>query len=275
MRGGPSRTALSVARRRAEHQALDHPLVFEDPLAVRIVGGDWKQRKRELPAVARGLRAFMVVRSRYAEDELAAAVARGVAQYAILGAGLDTFAYRNPYRDLRVFEIDHPATQQWKRELLRAAQIPIPPSVTFVPVDFETESLAARLEACGFCPAPAFFSWLGVTPYLSRPAFEETIRYIARVPEASGVAFDYVILPSLMNITQRFFHGLVTRRVAKAGEPFQLWFDPPQLADELRAAGFTHIEDLDATATDARYFADRTDGLRVKGGAVHLLSATR
>ena len=122
-----------------------------------------------------------------------------------------------------MFEIDHPATQQWKRELLRAAQIPIPPSVTFVPVDFETESLAARLEACGFCPAPAFFSWLGVTPYLSRPAFEETIRFIARVPEASGVAFDYVILPSLMDITQRFFHGLVTRRVAKAGEPFQLW----------------------------------------------------
>jgi methyltransferase (TIGR00027 family) len=264
-----------VARRRATHQALDDPRVFEDPLAMRIVGGDWAQPSREPDVVAKALRAFMAVRNRYAEDELAAAVDRGVAQYAILGAGLDTFAYRNVHPDLRVFEIDHPATQQWKRELLSAAEIPIPPSVTFVPVDFETESLAERLDACGFRPAPAFFSWLGVTPYLSRAAFDETIRFIAAVPCASGVVFDYAIPPAQMNLAQRFIYGVMAQRVAKAGEPFQLWFDPPQLAAELRAAGFTRIEDLDARAIDARYFAGRRDGLRVGGGAGHLLSASR
>jgi methyltransferase (TIGR00027 family) len=111
------------------------------------------------------MRAHLVARSRYAEDALATAVNRGVRQYVLLGAGLDTFAYRNPYPGLRVFEIDHPATQQWKRGLLARNGIPIPPSLTSVPVDFEQQSLERELISAGFDrAAPAFFSWLGVVP---------------------------------------------------------------------------------------------------------------
>ena len=138
--GQPSRTAHRVAVRRAAHQIWDHPRVFEDPVALRIIGPDEaaaiSPAKPEETTFERHLRAFVVVRSRYAEEQLAEAVARGVRQYVVLGAGLDTFAYRNPFPDLKVFEVDHPATQAWKRRLLEAVAIPVPASLTFVAVDF-------------------------------------------------------------------------------------------------------------------------------------------
>src|ERR1700688_3077516 len=179
-----SKTAQRVAIRRAAHQLLDEPRVLEDPLALRIIGSEAEEELRSNPkehhAFARAFRAFMAARSRYAEDELARAVAHGVRQYVVLGAGLDTFAYRNPHAGLRVFEVDHPATQAWKREQLQAAGIAIPPSLTFVPIDFEQETLADGLEDCGFdASAAAFFSWLGVTPYLTREACMTTLSSIA------------------------------------------------------------------------------------------------
>ena len=182
----PSRTALRVAMRRAAHQIYDaRPLVFDDPLAVPILGAEY------LPEVERtrfklhkphsvALRAFLVARSRYAEEQLARAVGHGVTQYVLLGAGLDTFAYRNPYAQLHVFEIDHPTTQQWKRDLLHANSIEIPESLTYVPVDFEHQQLATQLDAAGFDHAkPAFFAWLGVVPYLTAEAFRSTLSLIA------------------------------------------------------------------------------------------------
>lgn len=157
MQGTPSRTAFRVADRRAAHQLLDRPLVFEDPLAVRIIGG--RGDKKDNP-MSRALRAFMAVRSRFAEDQLASALTRGVRQYVLLGAGLDTFAYRNPSA-VRVFEVDHPATQSWKRELLEQARITPPETVTFVAVDFERDNLQERLADSGFdLRAPAFFAGL-------------------------------------------------------------------------------------------------------------------
>ena len=141
MQGTPGRTAFRVADRRAAHQLLDRPLVFEDPLAVRIVGG--RVDTKESPML-RALRALMALRSRFAEDRLANASTRGIRQYVLLGAGLDTFAYRNPY-GVRVFEVDHPATQSWKRKLLEEARIVPPETVTFVAVDFEDDDLAERL----------------------------------------------------------------------------------------------------------------------------------
>jgi methyltransferase (TIGR00027 family) len=269
MQGTPSRTAWSVARRRAAHQMLDRPLVLDDPLAVRIVGGDWQPNEDEQPVVSVTFRSFMAVRSRYAEDQLAAAYSNGVRRCVILGAGLDTFAYRNPWPDLHVLEVDHPATQEWKRELLSRAQIPIPPNVTFVPVNFETDDLRQKLGA----EEAAFFPWLGVTPYLSREAFDLTIRFIGSLPEHTGVVFDYVPLPSMMSETQRRGLEALAARVARAGEPFRLFFDPAQLADDLCSAGFTHIEDLDSNGIHDRYFANRSDDLTVKGGAAHLLCA--
>ncbi len=159
-----SRSAERVAVRRAIHQLLDVPKVFDDPWAVAIanvVSADELQRSQEAESVfSRALRAFLAVRSRYAEDQLALAAGRGVSQYVVLGAGLDTFAYRNPFRGLglRVFEVDHPATQEWKLAMLREASIAITKDVTFVPVDFESQALRDGLLASDFdCDRPAFF----------------------------------------------------------------------------------------------------------------------
>src|ERR1700749_3958532 len=154
IKGRPSQTALRVATRRAAHQLFDTPKVLEDPLAVRIIGrdvaGSLSSIADRLSPSARYMRAFMAARARYAEDQLAEAVGRGVTQFVILGAGLDTFGYRNPFPNLRVFEVDHPATQAWKHEQLQAAGIVVPASSQLVPVDFEKQSLRAQLEAAGF-----------------------------------------------------------------------------------------------------------------------------
>lgn len=231
-----SKTAQRVAIRRAAHQILDEPRVLDDPLALPIIGLDAERALRSDPkehhAFSRAFRAFMAARSRYAEDELARAVGHGVAQYVVLGAGLDTFAYRNPHAGLRVFEVDHPATQAWKREQLRAAGIGIPHSLTFVPVDFEQQTLADGIGQSGFnANAAAFFSWLGVTPYLTREACVSTLSFIAKMPAESGVVFDFALDPALLNAGQRQALDALSKRVAAAGEPFQLFFDPKNCSE--------------------------------------------
>jgi methyltransferase (TIGR00027 family) len=273
-----SRTAQRVAIRRAAHQLLDDPKVLDDPLALRIIGSEAAAALRTDPkehhAFSRAFRAFMAARSRFAEDELARAVEDRVTQFVILGAGLDTFAYRNPHPGLRVFEIDHPATQAWKREQLQEAGIPIPPSLTFVPVDFEHQTLAHALADSGLdTKAPAFFSWLGVTPYLTREACMTTLRVIAKMPPSSGVVFDFAIAPALLNAGQRQALDALSKRVAAAGEPFQLFFDPAKLQHELKVLGFHRTEFLQGAQINARYFKDRADGLCVRGGLGHLMSA--
>ena len=277
-----SRTALRVAIRRAAHQLLDRPLILNDPLAVRIVSGQPGSEEASKVSgdsklddvAARGLRAFMAVRSRFAEDELAAAAAGGTKQYVVLGAGLDTFACRNPHAGLRVFEVDHPATQQWKHELLRTAGIEIPEKTVFAPVDFEHESLSAGLERSGFrMDHPAFFSWLGVVPYLSERAFEDTLNFIAALPKPSGVVFDYGVARSALRWRERFVLDALAARVAAAGEPFRLFFEPEQLAAKLLGTGFSHIEDLGSDEINRRYFSGRTDGLQLKSNLGRLLSA--
>jgi len=273
-----SRTARRVAIRRAAHQLLDQPRVLDDPLALRIIGSEAAEQLRSDPkedhSFSLAFRAFMAARSRYAEDELAYAVAHGVGQYVVLGAGLDTFAYRNPHPALRVFEVDHPATQAWKREQLRAADITVPPSLTFVPIDFEQQTLAEGLKQSGFdANATAFFSWLGVTPYLTREACMTTLSYIAKMPVGSGVVFDFAIDPVLLNAGQRQALDALCARVARYGEPFQLFFDPGKLQDELKRLGFHRTEFLQGKELNARYFKDRKDGLLVRGTIGHLMSA--
>jgi methyltransferase (TIGR00027 family) len=273
-----SRTAHRVAIRRAAHQLLDQPRVLDDPLALRIIGSEAAETLRSDPkehhAFSRAFRAFMAARSRFAEDELARAVAHGVTQYVVLGAGLDTFAYRNPYSELCVFEVDHPATQVWKREQLEAAGIAIPPSLTFVPVDFEQQTLANGLAQCGFNASGAvFFSWLGVTPYLTREACMIALSFMAKRPVGSGVVFDFALDRALLNPGQRMALDALSERVAAAGEPFQLFFDPGKLQAELKSLGFRSTEFLQGKELNARYFKDRKDGLLVRGGLGHLMGA--
>jgi methyltransferase (TIGR00027 family) len=274
----PSRTALRVALRRAAHQLYDaRPLVFDDPIAVPILGDSYAEELCRTPTrpdrpFSVALRAFLVARSRYAEDNLARATSRGVAQYVLLGAGLDTFAHRNPYPHLRVFEVDHPATQQWKRELLETGKLPTPASLTYVPVDFECESLPEQLYSAGFNPqVPTFFAWLGVVPYLTIEAFRSTINFIAAQPHGSGVVFDYSQPRSALPFLEKLAHDSLASRVQLAGEPFQLFFTPPEIAAELTA--FHNREDLGSDEINTRYFANRTDNLKLLGSAGRLLSA--
>lgn len=276
----PSRTALRVAMRRAAHQIYDaQPLVFEDPFAVSILGDTYAEEVRRTPTrpdrpFSVSLRAFLVARSRYAEDNLAHAVERGVTQYVLLGAGLDTFAHRNAYPGLKVFEVDHPATQQWKRELIEAGGIAAPDRLTYVPVDFERESLPQQLAASGFdIAAPSFFAWLGVVPYLTAEAFRATLGFIAAQPPGSGVVMDYSQPRHVLPLLEQLAHDSLASRVALAGEPFQLFFTPQEMAAELTA--FQLIEDLDTGAINRRYFAGRSDALWLRGTAAHLLCAWR
>ncbi len=277
----PSLTARRVAISRAAHQLYDEPKVFEDPLALRIVGVQCAQeiqthRERFDTLLERHLRAFVAARSRIAESALAAAIRRGIAQYVILGAGLDTFAYRNAYPPsvLRVFEVDHPATQAWKRRQLSAADVVVPGSLTFVPVDFETQMLPGCLQRCGFRDdLPSAFSWLGVTMYLSREAVMSTLSYVARVlPRGSGIVFDYTVPPASIGVLRRIVVSAIMRRVAAAGEPWRTFFDPRELQAELSATGFDHVDDLGPTELNQQYFGDRSDGLQV-GSVGHVMMA--
>lgn len=268
--------------RRAAHQVLDRPLILDDPFALRILGPEMaahvKAEKRlPQPRWAIYVRAFMVARSRFAEDTLTRAVERGVTQFVVLGAGLDTFAYRNPFdaARLRVFEVDYPATQAWKKESLQSAKIPLPESLTFVPVDFESSSLADGLAASGFDLSQAtFFSWLGVTMYLKPEAMDRTLAFIASLPKASGVVFDYAVPRESLNWIGRFVFDRMATRVAAAGEPFRLFFEPHALAARLRQFGFNEVEDAGAGELNARYFQGRKDGLRVGGSLGRIMSAT-
>ena len=263
-----------MAIRRAAHQLADPPPVLEDPIALPLIGpGYARDLDRAMEKVARDFRAFMAVRSRYAEDRLVEAVTKGVSQYVVLGAGLDTFAYRNPFRALRVFEVDFPATQEWKRDLLDRARITRPESLVFVPLDFEHRALAAGLTEAGFdIQKPAFFGWLGVVPYLTVEAFRATLRDVAQLPAGTAISFDYVHPPETLTPKRRLIFDRLAERVTAAGEPFQLFFTPEQLERELRGLGFGRIEHVDTERLNELYFKDRADGLKLSPVRIGMLA---
>jgi methyltransferase (TIGR00027 family) len=273
-KGKASKTALRVAIRRAAHQVMEQPRILDDPIVARLIGpgvaGDMKRAKHK---VARDFRAFMAARSRYVEDRLAEAVANGVAQYVVLGAGLDTFAYRNPFPRLRVFEVDFPATQEWKRELLLEAGIGLPENLTFVPLDFEHKALAEGLRVAGFDRGKAaFFSWLGVTPYLTLDAFRSTLSAVATMPAGTAIGFDYTLSPETLSpARQKVFRGL-QERLAAAGEPIRLFFSHEELEGELSRAGFHRSAQVGSKQLNELYFLHRADGLKLSGAGLSTLA---
>lgn len=264
---GPSRTALATAYARACHQVADQPLIFVDPLAARLLGAsadellEFSTRTTDpLGAVVgdRSRRLFFAARARFAEDSVAAAVAAGMRQVVILGAGLDTFAYRNPYSDVRVFEVDHPDTQAWKRERLAAAGIDHPATLTLVPVDFETQTLATELESADFVRTePAIFVWLGVVFYLTPGAAHATLQYIAGQAEHTEVVFDY--LQPADTDEDRAHLRVRAERLASVGEPVFSYFTPDDISGQLRALGFSDIEDHTARDLIAGYLDGSPD----------------
>ena len=250
-----SRTALATAQMRAAHQLLDPPPhVLEDPTAVAVLGPGAEQSIRESAGrwqtpEGRALRAHMVLRSRFAEDRLAAAVDRDVTQYVILGAGFDTFAVRQPAwaRNLRILEVDHAGTQQLKRSHLAAAGLTVPANAGFATIDFERESLRDGLIRHAISPTErTFFSWLGVTMYLREDAIDAVLRSVAEFPAGSEIVLTFA---SASNTPQG-----VAERAAEAGEPWLSFFEPEEMQDKLRGAGFTSVELLTPLVAKSRYF---------------------
>jgi len=277
--GRPSTTATIAAMIRAAHLLWDDaPKIFQDPLALGLSG---VESPDALQATLRARQrepynyAGVLVRQRYAEDALATAITRGVGQYVILGAGLDSFAYRRAdlATRLRVFEVDHPATQQWKRARLEALSVDLPSHLTFIPLDFEQHTLAAALPAGGHRPElPTFFSWLGVTHYLTDEAVFTTLRYVASLVPGSEIVFQYFLPETLFDDENRRLLALWKERRASVGEPVLSQFEPATLATHMQECGFTQIWDVGPEELDARYFAGRTDGLRASPHS-HLMKA--
>ena len=257
----PSRTALGVALLRALHRIVDdEPWVIDDPVSTALFGEAARQRLERDRAWAGdparvALRAHVLVRSAFAEERLRGAVARGVAQVVILGAGYDTFAYRQPagMDAVRVFEVDAPPSQERKRALLANARRSIPANVTFAPIDFERSSLHEGLAASGFDRTqPAFFSWLGVMMYLSRDAARSVLRYVASLPPPTEIAFTFSTPDASAD---------VARRVAELGEPIRTKVTSDELAAIARDAGFSGVTVVSQEEA-SRYLGTRRDALR-------------
>jgi methyltransferase (TIGR00027 family) len=276
--GQPSQTARGAAAYRAVHQTHEGGMIFRDPFAVKILDEETRAALDQIVAdpAQRLMRLFITARSRFSEDTLAASVARGVRQVVVLGAGLDTFSLRNPFAEegVRVFEVDHPATQAWKRERLEQAGIALPNSLTFAPVDFERQHLADGLANAGFDRnRPAFFQWLGVVPYLTHAAISSTLDYIATIP-ASAVVFDYTE-PFENHTPERRANLMATaERAAARGEPWLSFFNPGELSTLLRDKGFTGIEDLGFAELVGRFSPALAEGLRPGPGG-HVMRAER
>lgn len=256
--GKPSLTALGVALHRAAHQKLEGGRIFRDPFARAILGPDDDDAINDAINTATpqrsALRLFIAVRARFAEDSLAAAVERGIAQVVILGAGLDTFALRNPWPQIRVFEVDHPATQVWKRQCLVRAGLALPANACFAPVNFESQKLSDGLAAAGFDPRqPAFFIWLGVVLYLTAGAIADTLDFIAGVPQGEMV-LDYFEPMESYPPEARARPQALAARAAAIGEPWLSLFTPSEMATLLAAKGFSEIEDLGPAEIAARFF---------------------
>ena len=268
--GQPSFTALTAAAARAAHLIVDQePWIFADALAAQLLG----ERAEELisfhklhgthPVLA-GARVQVTCRSRYTEDALSRAVSRGVGQYVILGAGLDSFAYRAGLaRRVRVFEVDHPATQDWKRRALAAAQVPVPEAVTFVAADLATDSLAGQLLAAGFdTAAPALVSWLGVTMYLTPDAVTDILTAVGRLAPGTELIADYMLPAGLRDEAGAVYGELVAQAAAERGEPWLSCFAPGEMADMARRAGFREVRNVRQRDAIPAGLWQRPDSLR-------------
>jgi O-methyltransferase involved in polyketide biosynthesis len=286
--GQPSLTALTAAAARAAHLIVDNePVIFADTLAQAMLG----ERAEELlsyhrvhgthPVLA-GARAQVTCRSRYAEDRLADAIGRGIGQYVLLGAGLDSFAYRSPLAGrVRVFEVDHPATQEHKRRVREVAG----PAGTaggsgtartgtaggdgtagglrFVAVDFGRDSLGEALRRAGFdAGQPALVSWLGVTMYLDESAIEDTVAVLGGFAPGSEVVVDYMLPAGMRDATGRMYADLVGQAAADWGEPWRSVFAPGAMAALLARHGFGPARDVGQRDMIPAAAWDRSDALR-------------
>jgi methyltransferase (TIGR00027 family) len=260
-----SRTALGTAYMRAAHQLLDaSPHILEDPLVVMLLGLAAVQRISDTAESyhtpeRRALRAHVVLRSRFAEDRLAAALHRGVTQYVVLGAGFDTFALRRPAwaQLLQILEVDQEATQDMKRSQIAAAGLAMPENAHFATIDFEHESLRDGLQRYPISlDDPTFFSWLGVTMYLNEDAIDGVLQSVAAFPVGSEIVLTFALPPD-------DGRSPFDQRATCLGEPWISYFKPDALEAKLRGTGFSTVEFLSPSEAEARYFRQRPKDLPI------------
>jgi methyltransferase (TIGR00027 family) len=266
-----SSTALSVAKVRAFHQLMDDdPKILADPVILRLLGqttvdeiranAEWRMNERFA-----AFRGHIILRNRYAEDCLQAAVERGGRQYVLLGAGYDTFAYRQPTwaKELTIFEVDHPASQAAKRKLLAAAEIALPGNLRFAAVNFEFDPLQQGLQAARFdFTRPAFFSCLGVLVYLDEAAIAALFEFVGSMARGSELVFTFSQPDSALDEREMESRAKINSKVNEMGEPWRSYFEPEQLREMLLGAGFSDVDFLTPGAAAERYFVGRTDLLR-------------
>ncbi len=269
----PSRTAFAAAAHRAAHQVLERGAIFTDPLALTILGDDAETVTSEARADPgrRGMRVFIAARSNLSDAWLAEGVQqRDVTQMVVLGAGLDTFAYRHPLAArLKVFEVDHPATQAWKRRRLAETGVSAPAALTYAPIDFERDRLLDGLVAAGLDPdVRTFFAWLGVVPYLTTEAIRSTFSTIAALPGGAEVVFDYSDPPHTLSPEHQMRQASRAQRVAAIGEPWLSYFEPAELQALLQELGFAHVEDLGPPELAQRFWPGVQNAAPQRGGHV-------
>lgn len=293
MKEQTSLTAVTAARWRAAHLLLDgDPKVFRDDLALRFSGADSEAAFREnldatLAQIAakagadaaqksfRAARSSMLARSRYTEDALSHAMARGIRRYVILGAGLDSFAWRRPdlATTVEVFEIDHPASQRWKQQRLRELGLDQPSNLSFLPIDFERQTLLEGLRDGGYpLGEPAFISWLGVTQYLTREAVLGILKQVATLGAGTEISFTFIVPQALWIGDDHGMFPIATASAAASGEPWISFFEPGELTSRLQELGFTHVAHFSPHDANALYFAGRSDGLHAISGE-HMMRA--
>jgi len=281
-----SLTAIGAASARAAHLLIDaEPKIFRDDFALRFSGFEGETSLRDhlegmqaQLTIAIGaenartlsctVRSAILLRSRLSEDAFERARRRGVTRLVSLGAGLESFAWRYPELadEVEVFEIDHPASQEWKRQRLDALGVAQPRNLKFLPVDFENETLIEGLRKGGFpMDKPAFLSWLGVVTYLQRETALDTLKQVAMLAPGSEIAFTFMVPERLMSDVDREVFQMTSAGATARGEPLLSFFEPEELMAELRDMGFTHIEHLGPEVADRTYFAGRSDGLRAAG----------
>lgn len=277
----PDSTAVRVALWRALHTEVDAPPhVLEDTIGLQIAAPDedWRARPDMHPEGTSGYRASIVARARFVEDELAEALACGVTQYVILGAGIDTFAQRRPelVERMRLYEVDQPGPQAWKQQRLGEMGLAIPDGLKFVPVDFEAgDSWWEKLVAGGFDTArPAMVASTGVSMYLTREAVAATLRQIATLASGSTLAMTFLEPLELIDVPERAQHQAVYERARAAGTPFLSFFAPDEMLKLALEAGFRQARHVSTADLIDRYFADRTDGLRPSSGESILVAGT-
>ncbi|MFD1396348.1 class I SAM-dependent methyltransferase [Kroppenstedtia eburnea] len=277
----PDSTAVRVALWRALHVQVDSPpYVLEDEVGLRLAAPEdgWRQRPDMDPEGTSGFRASIVARARFIEELVTEQLSQGVTQYVILGAGLDTFAQRRPEiaSRMRVFEVDQPVTQAWKRQRLIELGFDIPEWLRLVPVDFEAGwSWWEQLKAAGFdASRPAVVASTGVTQYLTKDAIRATLRQVATLAPGSTLAMTFLLPLELTESGLRPGFEAASTGARASGTPFISFFTPSEMLALAREAGFREARHVSATDLNQRYFTGRTDGLRLPSGEEFLVATT-